>query len=896
MNTSHRMLRLNRACRNRITTCNGARSIGIIALLVSFCLTPIGSVSAGLPDGWRYEATFPTGANINAVWAAAPNDVFVGGDGGVILRWDGTTWHTMNTPSQYDINAIHGTGPNDVWAVGGYSLHQDTAKRCLILHYDGNQWSETTPPDYMGWTYPLVAVHAVSANDVWALPHTGPTPVHWNGTDWEFFHIPLAVEGSLYTVSSVAPNHLFITGTHGQIIHKTGDTWTMEQRTETGNISTNLVMTFWAADIDHAFAGDNYGGLYRREPDGTWTDLGFGDGMFGDKSIRALWGKSGSEIFMIADRGYRFWDGLMETPVEISLNPTMRGSWINAHGSGNLIFCIGANGLIHEINVESNQSGVASALATGGGNVLGSPSVPLRINGTCPYGDSWFLVYGSNLWRPEESPLYIFDGHIFRPFPFPVRPENMSDEPEITAMIVNSTSDILMAWRNFFTYGQGLHRWTGEQWVEITTQYGGGLGAVERMWQADNGDLFAITTYQIYRLPSGSNTAEPLYALPDELLSTVYFTSIWGRSPTEIYIGTGVGTIYRFDGTTVHLENTPDTELAIGFICGRDNDIYALGDEHLAWKRGTSGWTVMPGVDGAGEDPFNGVIATADAVYATQATNSSFIGGGTGLIWKFVGNQATIVAQGLSGAPGHIVQTNDGSFYAVNNSGYCVTNRPLPDGFSMQRVDFNTPEWQPIGDSGVAVMPHAEIESRPLLTAWQSQLDLSAFPFGLPEDETWTIGTQQWVLQQDRQWDGTSSLPAVHVQFHYTAAELPEGAAPAQATLLRNQGGDWLEVPAATNTQTATIASLEPTDFSSWILGVQQGSPEPPTLQIESAGTNQVRLSWPTTATGFQLESAQSLAGSEWSPVPNPPTQQGDAWEVILPADGNSTFFRLGRP
>ena len=124
MDTSHRMLSLNRACRNRITTCKSARSIGIIALLVSFCLTPIGSVSAGLPDGWRYEATFPTGANINAVWAAAPNDVFVGGDGGVILRWDGTTWHTMNTPSQYDINAIHGTGPMDcVDIVLGGSVH-----------------------------------------------------------------------------------------------------------------------------------------------------------------------------------------------------------------------------------------------------------------------------------------------------------------------------------------------------------------------------------------------------------------------------------------------------------------------------------------------------------------------------------------------------------------------------------------------------------------------------------------------------------------------------------------------------------------------------------------------------------------------------------------------------
>ena len=242
------------------------------------------------------------------------------------------------------------------------------------------------------------------------------------------------------------------------------------------------------------------------------------------------------------------------------------------------------------------------------------------------------------------------------------------------------------------------------------------------------------------------------------------------------------------------------------------------------------------------------------------------------------------------------MQTNDGYFYAVSNSGHVVTNRPLPDGFSMQRIEFNPSEWQSIGDSGVAVMSQEPIPSSPLLAAWQSRLDLSAFPFGLPEDGTWTVGTQQWVLQQDLMRNGSPTLPPVHVRFNYDPELLPNDADPAHATLLRNQSRDWIEIPAATNTPTSTIATLEPTGFSSWILGIQDAPVEPPTLTIEPAGTNQVRLSWPLTATGFQLEAAQSLSGPEWSPVPNPPTEQGDVWEVILPSTGANTFFRLRRP
>jgi hypothetical protein len=851
---------------------------------------------AGLPEPWRYDGNYPTAANLRAIWAAGEND----GDGGVILHWDGVSWETMETPTQYDIYGIHGTGPSDIWAVGGYSLHQDIDKRCLILHFDGNEWTEMTPPDYLGWTYSLSSVHAVAPDDVWATTTSGPTPVHWDGSNWEFYHIPLFVEGSLYSITSVAPDHLFITGSHGQIMHKQGDSWTMEQQTESGNFSVNLIQTFWASDIDHVFAGDNFGGLYRRESDGSWTDLGFGGGMFGGESIRALWGQSGSEIYMLGDNGYRFWDGTSASPERISFKGQIRGAWINADGAGDLLYCIGDNGVVHEIQLAEDHSGIVSPLATGGGQTLGDPGVPLRIEGATPYGDSGFIVFGSNLWRPEESPLYIFDGQHYRPFPFPSRPEQMSAEPIITSIIARGPGDILMSWHNFLTFGQGLHRWNGAEWIAITTEFGFGVGDVEKMWESANGDVFAISPYRIYRIPNGSNSIEILYTLPDDLLSTVYFTAIWGRSNSEIYIGTGDGRIYRFNGATINQETTPATDQEIQFICGRGNDVYALGGEHMAWKRESGGWQVMADVEGAGGDPFTGVTAGQDGVYATQATNSGFIGGGTGIVWKFVGTEATIVAQGISGAPGHIVRTHDGFFYALSGGEYVLTNRPIPDHFSAQRVDLAAPGWQVIGDSGVSIKAGESMPARPMLTAWQSDLNLEEFPFGLPEGHAWTLSGQQWNIRQDVFLGGTA-LPPVFVQFEFDPDRIPAGLGmdAGSASLLRTEDGEWQAIPAVIDNMNHTIATASPTSLSSWTFGAQEGSNGPaPLLTIEPADQGKIRLSWPTESSeGFSLYSA-TAAGSDvtWSPVQELPVAAGDVWELLIEPGTAPSFYRLQRP
>ncbi|MEA3247776.1 MAG: hypothetical protein U9Q74_16625 [Gemmatimonadota bacterium] len=66
-----------------------------------------------------------------SVWGSAANNIFAVGVGGRILKYDGTAWATMASPTNRTLARVAGSGPTDVWALGD----------SVLLHYDGTQWS-----------------------------------------------------------------------------------------------------------------------------------------------------------------------------------------------------------------------------------------------------------------------------------------------------------------------------------------------------------------------------------------------------------------------------------------------------------------------------------------------------------------------------------------------------------------------------------------------------------------------------------------------------------------------------------------------------------------------------------------------------------------------------------
>src|SRR6185503_7658372 len=70
-----------------------------------------------------------------------------------------------------------------------------------------------------------------------------------------------------------------------------------------------------------------------------------------------------------------------------------------------------------------------------------------------------------------------------------------------------------------------------------------------------------------------------------------------------------------------------------------------------------------------------------------------------------------------------------------------------------------------------------------------------------------------------------------------------------------------------------------------------------PTLAIERVGGQQIKLSWPESATGYVLELAPRLTnGATWSAVSATPVTEGVRRTVTMAIADSEQYFRLRGP
>lgn len=189
-------------------------------------------------------------ANLYAVWGSSATNVFFAGENGTLLRFDGTTWTRIPTPTTSLLNTIWGSSPNDVYIVGlnGTALHYNgiavttvdlpnvtvlpggprerlssvwgsSSKDVWIgggessgdlWHYNGVAWTKVTIWDFPGNVGVGVSgLWGTSDVDIWAVG-TG-SAYHYNGSTWTATTLP---EGGLARVWGSGPIDVFATVYH----------------------------------------------------------------------------------------------------------------------------------------------------------------------------------------------------------------------------------------------------------------------------------------------------------------------------------------------------------------------------------------------------------------------------------------------------------------------------------------------------------------------------------------------------------------------------------------------------------------------------------------------------------------------------------------------------------
>lgn len=185
---------------------------------------------------------------LSGVAAISSNDVWAVGtanlDTTVIMHWDGTSWTRIPSPNvPGELNTLTGVtaiASNDVWAVGYVS-----GTRTLTLHWDGVSWSivPSANPSTRPYNY-LYGVTAVATNNVWAVGSYAPVgrgPLslveRWNGSAWSVVPSPNQVGNygqeiynRLLAVDAVSANDIWAVGTAGNqslIQRWNGSSWSI---------------------------------------------------------------------------------------------------------------------------------------------------------------------------------------------------------------------------------------------------------------------------------------------------------------------------------------------------------------------------------------------------------------------------------------------------------------------------------------------------------------------------------------------------------------------------------------------------------------------------------------------------------------------------------------------
>jgi hypothetical protein len=219
-------------------------------------------------EAWTRVETGLTQGDLWWVFGFEGGPIYMGGDGGVIVEYDGDQFSVMDTPGDLTVFGIWGSSPTDMWAVGGAS----DATGGFAWRLNAGIWEpEPTVPADVESTAALWKVYGFGADDAWIVGSNG-VALRWN--DGQLTHGDTGVGSSLFTVHGHDGEYVAVGGlASGVIVENADGTW---KNVTPDPLPMGLSGVAMGEDGTGIAVG-LFGGLYVRE-NGAWRaeDAGLG--------------------------------------------------------------------------------------------------------------------------------------------------------------------------------------------------------------------------------------------------------------------------------------------------------------------------------------------------------------------------------------------------------------------------------------------------------------------------------------------------------------------------------------------------------------------------------------------------------------------------------------------
>lgn len=273
------------------------------------------------------EQPKPSPSDINAIWGAAPNDIWIAGNGGRLYHGNGAIWTTWPHPfGQSAFNHLAGSGPSDVWVVGNTSI---------IGHWNGIAWQLTNQVPDAGALASFEGV-ATNGTDVYVVGDQG-TILHTTNQGQTWLVESVNTNNDFKAVAfSPDGNVVVAVGSSSRVaVKKLGD-----QSFTSGNLNPQVTLHgVWIAPTGTVVAVGSTGGVFTGDPLGAY--------MFQSVTVDLLqkvWGAAADDVYVVGDNQDIFHSTDLKSWVLVS---TGKGLLFDVWGSGPLdVYAVGANGLI----------------------------------------------------------------------------------------------------------------------------------------------------------------------------------------------------------------------------------------------------------------------------------------------------------------------------------------------------------------------------------------------------------------------------------------------------------------------------------------------------------------------------------------------------------------------
>jgi hypothetical protein len=292
-------------------------------------------------SSWKSVASPVASPNyLRGVWLASSADGWVVGDAGApalsqIFRWDGANWDLYQTsPVAARLNAIHGSASTNVFAVG--NSPGAGSPPAIVRWTGGAAWTNISPAG-VALGLNLYGVFVVSPSLAFAVGDTG-TMLRWDGTVWA--SILSGTANNLRGIWMVSDTDGWAVGDTGTIVRWNGIAWAPETSPTLSNL--NAVQALTSTDV----WGVGDGGTIVHRNGLGWTLVPSGV----TQNLNSLYMLSPTEGWAVgASDGTApviiFWNGLTWTrvfPIPI-VSLDLLDIWMVASQDG---WSVGQNGLI----------------------------------------------------------------------------------------------------------------------------------------------------------------------------------------------------------------------------------------------------------------------------------------------------------------------------------------------------------------------------------------------------------------------------------------------------------------------------------------------------------------------------------------------------------------------